>query len=343
MRRVALAVAVAAALLAACGCGTTSSAAPGAPATITVSLPGLKPAFAQSDIAVAQANGYFAEQKLTVHVQGLSAGTATLQSVIAGASDIGGSSAEPVLGTAGAAGLVIIGSYADRLPVVLETPSDITTPDGLKGKRLGIQSVGAFREIMTRAVYQTAHLTSADVHYVSVPDTGYVSYLLQHKIDSAVLQQEQSIDAESRDPSLHALIDMYKLMPDYVYGTYFVKSGWLTSHRDVAVRFLTAVTKAHRLIYSNRTRVVPEIVAATGYPPAVVDQAYTRLIDQDGIFPVNRGLDFARFAFTVEQMQQIGGLLPNGAPDMSKVIDSSLMDTAVARLGGPMKGDPRWH
>src|SRR2546429_9275195 len=118
---------------------------------------------------------------------------------------------------------------------------------------------------MTRAVYQSAHLEPSDVHYVNVADTGYVGYLLTHKIDSAVLQQEQSIDAETRDPELHALTDLYQLWPEYIYGTYFVKSSWLASHRDVAVRFLTALTKAHRLIYSQRAIVVPQIAAATGY------------------------------------------------------------------------------
>src|SRR5437764_10047215 len=151
-------------------CGGASPAAPSAtraatePATIKVSLPGLKPAFSQSDIAVAEANGFFREQALTVQTQGLASGVKTVQSVVAGDSDVGASSVEPVLGAAAQGGLTIIGSYADRLPVVMETPSTITKPADLKGKQLGIQAVGAFREIMTRFVYQGAGLTQDDVH-----------------------------------------------------------------------------------------------------------------------------------------------------------------------------------
>jgi NitT/TauT family transport system substrate-binding protein len=342
-RHVLSVMAVVGVLLAGCADTPRPASAPQGPTIIKISLPGLKPAFAQSDIAVAQANGFFAQQQLAVQVQGLSAGTATLQSVIAGDSDIGGSSVEPVLGTAAAADLVVIGSYADRLPVVLETSSAIADPGDLKGKSLGIQTVGAFREIMTRAVYQSAHLTPGDVHYVSVADTGYVGYLLTHKIDSAVLQQEQSIDAEARDPGLHALTDLYQLWPDYIYGTYFVKSSWLASHRDVAIRFLTAITQAHRFIYSHRATVVPQIAAATGYPATEIDKTYTRLVEQNGVFPVNQGLDPERFTLTLACMRQIGGLLPNGPPDLDKVIDRSLMDTVVTHLGGPLTGDSRWH
>ncbi|HSR22094.1 MAG TPA: ABC transporter substrate-binding protein, partial [Candidatus Eisenbacteria bacterium] len=205
-------------LVAACGGASSTASTPGAskapvePATIKVSLPGLKPAFSQSDIAVAEANGFFKEQQLTVQTQGLSSGVKTVQSVVAGDSDVGAASIEPVLGAANQGGLTIIGSYADRLPVVMETPATITKPADLKGKQLGIQDVGAFREVMTRFVYQGAGLTQDDVTYVPVADTGYVSALLTHKIDSAILQQEQSVDAEQRDPTLHPLVDLSKTL-----------------------------------------------------------------------------------------------------------------------------------
>src|ERR1700730_1282535 len=247
------------------GSGSTSpSPAPSAgqlqPASIKVLLPALKVGFSQSDIAVAQAEGYFSQQALTVTTQGLSSGVQTVQSVVSGDSDIGGSSIEPVLGGAARGGLSIIGSYADRLPVVVETQSRITRPADLKGKALGIQpnGVGAFREIMTRMTYEGAGLTQSDVNYVGVPDTGYVTALLTRKIDSAVLQQEQSVDAEAKDPNLHVLVDLYKNLPKYFYGTYFVKSDWLKAHREVEVWFLNAITRAHRLIYGNRAKAITE-------------------------------------------------------------------------------------
>ena len=340
-------VMVAAAVLAA-GCGgaatappPSASAAPLTPATIKVSLPGLMPAFSQSDIAVARANGFFKDQELNVQTQGLASGVQTVQSVIAGDSDIGASSVEPVLAAAAQGSLEIIGSYADRLPVVMETPSTITRPADLKGKQLGIQTVGAFREIMTRFAYQGAGLTQDDVHYVPVADTGYVSALLAHRIDSAILQQEQSVDAEQRDPSLHVLVDLSKTLPSYFYGTYFVKSDWLQAHQDVAVRFLTAITKAHRLIYSDRAKVVPQIATATGFSTDVIGKAYDRLIAKDGVFAVDEGLETKRLQYTVGRMQS-GGLLPAGPPDLSKVVDRGPIHQAVQRLG-VMTGDPRWH
>ncbi|HEY4025060.1 MAG TPA: ABC transporter substrate-binding protein [Candidatus Dormibacteraeota bacterium] len=312
-----------------------------APATIKVSLPGLKPAFSQSDIAVAEANGFFKEQQLTVTTQGLASGVKTVQSVVAGDSEVGASSIEPVLAAAGQGGLTVIGSYADRLPVVMETPDSVAKPGDLRGKPLGIQDVGAFREVMTRFVYQGAGLTRDDIQYVPVADTGYVSALLTHKISSAILQAEQSVDAEQRDSTLHVLADLSKTMPDYFYGTYFVKSDWLQAHRDVAVRFLTAITKAHRLIYSDRAKVVPVIADATGFSADVITKAYDRLVARDGVFAVNEGLEAKRLQYTAGRMKD-GGLLPNGAPDLARVVDRGPIHEAVQSLG-VMRGDPRWH
>jgi ABC-type nitrate/sulfonate/bicarbonate transport system substrate-binding protein len=334
-------------LLAGCGGASSAPSGPSAttqpltPATIKVSLPGLATAFSQADVAVAQANGFFKEQELTVQTQGLASGVQTVQSVVAGDSDVGAASIEPVLAAAAQGNLTIIGSYADRLPVVMETPSTITKPADLKGKQLGIQAVGAFREIMTRFIYQGAGLTQTDLRYVPVADTGYVSALLAGKIDSAILQQEQSIDAEQRDPSLHVLVDLEKTLPNYFYGTYFVKSDWLQAHQDVAVRFLTAITKAHRLIYSNRARVVPQIATATGFSTDVIDKAYDRLIVRDGVFAVNEGLEAKRLQYTVGKMQS-EGLLPAGPPDLTRVVDRAPIHQVVQGLG-TMTGDPRWH
>lgn len=60
--------------------------------------------------------------------------------------------------------LVIIGSYAGRLTVSMVTPGTIHSPAQLRGKRLGIQTAGAFREVMTRMILAGAGLTPVRAH-----------------------------------------------------------------------------------------------------------------------------------------------------------------------------------
>jgi len=161
-----------------------------------------------------------------VKVQNFGSGLKVVQAVIAGGVDVGASSIEPVV-TASARGqaLPIIGAYADRLAVNMVTPRTIADARGLGGKRLGIQDVGAFREVMTRLVLQRAKLTPDDVDYRPVESNGYTGALVAGQIQSGILQVEQSVDAMRRDRKLHVLADLYKLEPRYVYGTYFAKGS----------------------------------------------------------------------------------------------------------------------
>ena len=62
--------------------------------------------------------------------------------------------------------VAIIGTYANRLTVSMVTPKTITSVTDLRGKHAGIQDVGAFREVMTRMVLESAKLTVQDVSYV---------------------------------------------------------------------------------------------------------------------------------------------------------------------------------
>jgi NitT/TauT family transport system substrate-binding protein len=307
---------------------------------VRVALPTAQTSFANADIAVADAKGYFKEQGIGVKLQNFGSGLKAVQAVVAGGADIGASSIEPVA-SANARGqsLPIIGAYTDRLAVAMVTPKKITDPAQLRGKRLGIQDVGAFREVMTRMVLQRADLTPDDVSYRPVESNGYTGALLAGQIQSGILQQEQAIDAMAKDDGFHVLEDLYKIDPDYFYGTYFAKPGWLKANSGSAERFLAAVTKAHRFMYDNKEETVKIVAKATSFSPKVIEQAYARLLARNAVFPVNDGLDENRLSHTLEQMKKLG-LLEGAAPKVSEIVDRKPIESAIKRIGGPAP-DPR--
>lgn len=316
------------------------SEAPKGGKTVRVALPTAQTSFANADIAVADAKGYFKEQGIGVKLQNFGSGLKAVQAVVAGGADIGASSIEPVA-SANARGqsLPIIGAYTDRLAVAMVTPKKITDPAQLRGKRLGIQDVGAFREVMTRMVLQRADLTPDDVSYRPVESNGYTGALLAGQIQSGILQQEQAIDAMAKDDGFHVLEDLYKIDPDYFYGTYFAKPGWLKANSGSAERFLAAVTKAHRFMYDNKEETVKIVAKATSFSPKVIEQAYARLLARNAVFPVNDGLDENRLSHTLEQMKKLG-LLEGATPDVSEIVDRKPIESAIKRIGGPAP-DPR--
>ena len=316
------------------------SAAPKGGKMVRVALPTAQTSFANADIAVAQAKGYFKEQGIGIEIQNFGSGLKSVQAVVAGGADIGASSIEPVA-SANARGqsLPIIGAYTDRLAVAMVTPKKITDATQLRGKRLGIQDVGAFREVMTRLVLQRADLTPDDVSYRPVESNGYTGALLAGQIQSGILQQEQAIDAMAKDDGFHVLEDLYAIDPDYFYGTYFAKPGWLKANSDSAERFLAAVTKAHRFMYDNKEETVKIVAKATSFSPQVIEEAYGRLLARNAVFPVNDGLDENRLSHTLEAMKELD-LLEGTTPKVSEIVDRKPIEGAIKRIGGPAP-DPR--
>jgi ABC-type nitrate/sulfonate/bicarbonate transport system substrate-binding protein len=310
--------------------------------TIELGLPTNVTSFANADVAVAEAQGLFRAVGLTVHVKNLSSGVPVIQGVVGGTLNIGAASIEPVVNAqAEGAELVIIGSYADRLTVSMVTPASIATTADLRGKRLGIQQVGAFREVMTRMVLQGAGMAPSDAAYVPVTANGYTAALVQGTIQSAILQEEQAIDVLQRDDKLHVLVDLGQLRPDYFYGTYVVAQSWLAHHQDVAKRFLTAIMRAHRFMYQDRAATVPIVARATGMTEPVIAQAYDVLLGKQGAFAVNTGLDATRITRTIQTMQQFK-ILNGAAPGESSLVDRGPISAVVGELGA-WTGDPRWH
>jgi NitT/TauT family transport system substrate-binding protein len=320
------------------------SASPAATQTvnITIGLPNSTPSFANSDVAVAQAEGYFAKEGLDVHVDNLSSGVPVVQGVVGGSLDIGASSIEPVVNAASqGAPLQIIGSYANKLTVSMVTPSSITSPAQLRGKRLGIQQVGAFREVMTRMVIEGAGLTTSDVTYIPSSSSAYVSELLTGTVQSAVLQEEQVLTVLKKDTKLHVLVNYDKAHPDYFYGAYVVSKSWLAANESTAEKFLTAITEAHRFMYQQKAATVSIVAKNTGDTTTTIGKAYDVLLGTEGVFPVNTGLSASVITSTIATMKQYK-ILSGPEPSEASIVNTGPITAVISKLG-TWTGDPRWN
>jgi NitT/TauT family transport system substrate-binding protein len=333
----------------ACGSSATSSSSSpaGAPATsasagasaltpasITIGLPTNVPSFANSDVAVAQAEGYFAQEGLTVHVDNLSSGVPVTQGVVGGSLDIGATSIEPVVNAAAqGAPVQVIGSYANKLTVEMVTDANIASPAQLRGKRLGIQQVNAFREVMTRMVIEGAGMTTSDVTYVPGSASGYISALKQGTIQSGVLQVEQVDKVLKGDSKLHVLVNYSQADPNYFYGAYIATKSWLASHAGIAERFLTAITQAHRFMYTHKSAVIPIVAKNTGFSDSVISEAYDTLLTQEHVFPVNSGLNATTLTDTIATMKKYKILTGGTAPTASSLLDTGPIDAVLSKLG----------
>lgn len=301
---------------------------------VQIALPTGVTSMANGDIAVADELGYFEDAGLEVEVTNLRSGSSVTNGVVGGEFEFGGASIEPVINAfAGGADLRVIGAYTDRLEVDVVVPDDVQNVQDLQGRDLGIQEVGAFREVMTRMMLEDVGLTPGDVEYVSISADAYVSALIQGQIASAVLHPEQAVQAAEQGENLHSLLNLYEVEPDYFYGAYFVSADWLEANPELAQGFAEAITRAHRTMYEERDEVVPILAQEVGMDESVVDQAWEVYMVDVAAFPVNEGLDEDRLEYTLERMEEMGTLASGAEPDLSVLIDRSPIEAAIEELG----------
>jgi NitT/TauT family transport system substrate-binding protein len=236
----------------------------------------------------------------------------------------------------------VIGSYANKLTVDVVTPTSITTPAQLRGKRLGIQQVGAFREVMTRMVIDDAGLTTGDVTYVPSSSSAYISELLAGEIQSGVLQEEQVLKALAKDKNLHVLLNLTQARPDYFYGAYVVSKQWLAGNEATAEKFLTAITLAHRFMYTHEAATVAIVAKNTGYTSATITKAYQTLVTTEGVFPVNSGLSASRIAATIATMKRYKILTGGTPPSVANLVDTAPITAVLGKLG-TLTGNPLYN
>ncbi len=318
-----------------------ASSAP-ARAHLTIAIPVSPPSIAHIGPFVAKELGYFNEYGLDVDILQFDSGARATQALLSGGVDAVLSSSEPVIiAMARGADLKIIYSFSHKLTIVLIATDRIRTLNDLKGARMGVQEVGAFREIMSRAVLIKAGLTPQDVQYVSVGSAGYISALVAGRIETAVLQADQTAEVLKTARGLRILVRYWDLLPEYWYGAYAVKEDSLRTNMDALANMVKAIIRAHRFLYRDRKTSVEMIAKYTGFPKGAAEQAHAFLV-QAGAWPVNDGLPRTMINYTVDRLVEWNLLTPEEKLSYPRLVDLRPTTLALRELGR-WTGDPRWR
>jgi len=301
--------------------------------TLVIGMPVTPPNLPHLGVYVAKDLGYFDEEGINLELAAFESGLQSLRGGVSGSVDILGASSEPVINVISrGAKIRSIFSYAHRLTVVMAAQESIRRPADLRGKNLGIQEVGAFREVMTRAVLHSAGLTQQDVNYVPVSSAGYITALIGNKIDTAILHIDQAYMARTKKASLHPLVPLWEIMPSYWYGTFSTTEELLRKDSDLLARAVAVIIKAHRFMYRNKERTLDLASKHTGYPKEVLGPAYDALAAAK-VWPVNDGMPAEMVQVTINKMVEIGLLKENEKPKVEQVVDRGPANAALAKLG----------
>jgi ABC-type nitrate/sulfonate/bicarbonate transport system substrate-binding protein len=291
---------------------------------------------------IAKEMNFFGEQNIDVELVTFEGGTQTLRGSVAGGLDITGTSSDPaIVAAARGAGTKVLGTYSHKLSQSMLVQGDIKSCKDLKGRKIGIQEIGAFNEVLSRAVLASCGLTPKDVDYVPISTKGRVAGLLSGQIDSAILHVDQAIVAKKKKAELNILVNLWEPLPKWLYAAYIAPEKEIAGNRQLYIDIMTALVKANRFIYSNKAKTVEIAVKYTQQDADAIGQTYDILANA-GAWPVNEGLPKDMVAWTIDKQVELGSIKAAEKPTYEKLIDISIIEAAIAKAGGRLKGDKRW-
>jgi len=194
---------------------------------------------------------------------------------------------------------------------------------------------------MSRAVLASCGLTAKDVQYVPVSTKGRVPGLLSGQIDSAVLHVDQALVAKKKKADLNILVNLWETLPKWLYAAYIAPEKEISSNRQLYVDIMAALIKANRFMYNNKPKTVEIVTKYTQQDAEVVAQTYD-LLAGAGAWPVNDGLPRDMVEWTIGKQVELGTIKAEEKPSYEKLVDISVIQAALTKAGGRLKGDKRW-
>jgi NitT/TauT family transport system substrate-binding protein len=236
------------AVLLAVACTQPTPAAPAAQTTAVVARTKVVISFSDrttSDLAMflAMEAGLFEKQGLDADLQFIASSTG-IAAIISDQTQfalIGGP--ETLGAVVGGADLVAIVQLSGAQPYVFEVTKSIQTLDDLRGKKVGVSTLGSSSDTATRISLRAKGLNpEQDVNIVAVGSLeNRMSALMNGAIDAGLGSPPETLKLE--DAGLHPLFDLSTIDMPPLAQCLIVKRSTITSQRDLVQRVVNAMVE----------------------------------------------------------------------------------------------------
>jgi NitT/TauT family transport system substrate-binding protein len=148
----------------------------------------------------------------------------------------------------------------------------ITSAADLKGKNLGVTSIGSGTHTITMALLGKAGLTADQAHFVAVgAGNTFIAAMQQGRIDAG-MTTEPTISRLLQTGVGKVLIDLRTpastraaLGGDYPFIGIFAKNDWVSSHKDAAQRLVNAYVKTLKWMHAHTAAEIADKMPADYY------------------------------------------------------------------------------
>ena len=313
-----------------CGTSVPLSLAASA-AKMTLGMPTTPPNLVHIVPWVAMEQGFFADEGLDVEITTFEGGIYVIRNVVSGGLDAGaGVGASVAVSVAKKAGIKAIFGSAPRFASTMTVRSNIKTLQDLKGKKIGVQEIGGFADVLSRMVLAKAGIKPEEVTFIPIASAD-VPPLLAGQIDTAVLHVDQLMMARQKDPSFHPLVKFWELEPNQLFNVFVAQEKKLAAEPAKFQALVRALAKANRFMYANKARTVEVAVKHAKLPREVAEPAYDELV-KGKVWAQNDGLPRAKVEYTIERMVKVGSIKPEERPKHEDYVALSIIEEAMKRL-----------
>src|SRR6185437_10110755 len=253
---------------------TLAATAAQAQEKVVIGLPTSPPNVVHMPVIIAKDLGLYKKAGLDVETVSLGDGTKVYRALLAGNIDFGLTPGAPtIIGRANGATVKALSANLPKFEASMIVRANVKTMADLKGKRIGIQEPGGFADILSRSVLRSAKLDPKDVNFVAIASED-VPALVANQVDTAILHVEQEMLAKSKVPDLHAVARMWELQPKTLYTFLSTTEKTIKDKPKMVEDIVAGTIEATRVMYSDKSKVLPILVKETGYPEKVISDTY---------------------------------------------------------------------
>jgi NitT/TauT family transport system substrate-binding protein len=241
-------------LLAACGGGGGGGGSGGASGTQSLTV-GIPPVVEIGDLYTADSMGFFAKQGLTIRIDDLNGGAALVPALEAGSVQIGQSNIVSVLQAEQenvdmkcfAAGYRSPSAASgDELSLVV-SPKDAGSagsPASLAGKTIAVNTLDNSNQLVAEAYLAGRGVSPSSLHFIALAYPDMPSALSSGRVAAAITDEPFTTIVKTQGAKVLAAQPDAVIAANPVYACWVASSGWLSAHRPVAAKFVTALQEA---------------------------------------------------------------------------------------------------
>jgi NitT/TauT family transport system substrate-binding protein len=219
----------------------------------------------------------------------------------------------------------IIAGGINFIPNKLLVRPDITSPEGLKGKRIAISRFGSASDYATQIALEKLGVSAKDVTIVQVGgNLTRLAALSSGKIDATLLS-EPLTTIGMRQHKLNSLIDLAESGVPFPQNCFIVRRSYLEANRPKIVNAMKAFIEGYFILKSDKPQalqLIKKYIRVSDEDAGIGYEYYLAKYGHDiMVLPDRKGLEFILSQLAATNVKAKGQ-----SPESLRLLDSSVLD-----------------